>query len=305
MPAIFRPFLEKLGGETNAASYVGTTGDLFYDPTTTTLRVSDGSTPGGVVIGAGGGGISNVVEDTTPQLGGSLDVNGQTIVSTGNGNISIVPDEDGDVIITTSGTGIVSVTGDISVGGDVALDGTLSVNVVEGNGAEGVTRLLLQGTQNGNAYVSIPTDDASTTDNLVIGNEVRGVEFVGAVVLDSTVNDPNLLGGSNVTPTGIPLTQGYVILNEGAGGLGYFNLPDGQEGQIIHLVMGSTDSLLASDINVRVTSGRYLFAPGGGGQQAFTGTLDVKPFTEIPTAMVTMLYAGGYWTVTHGTVTEV
>jgi hypothetical protein len=294
----FVAFVDKQGG-TTATNYIGNEGELFYDPATTTLRVSDGATPGGTVVSSGGGGgLSNIVEDTTPQLGGNLDVNGRTIVSTGNGNISIVPDEDGDVIVTTSGNGIVSVTGDTTI------DGTLSVNVVEGNGAEGVTRLLLQGTQNGNAYVSIPTDDASTTDNLVIGNEVRAVEFVGAVVLDGTVNDPNLLGGSSGTPTNIPLTQGYVILNEGTGGLGYFNLPDGQEGQIIHLVMGSTDSLRADEIHVIMASGRYLFNVEGSGQQTFTGALDVQPFTEVPTAMVTMLYAGGYWTVTHGTVTE-
>ena len=34
--------------------------------------------------------ISNVVEDTTPQLGGDLDVNGQDIVSVSNGNINII-----------------------------------------------------------------------------------------------------------------------------------------------------------------------------------------------------------------------
>ena len=31
--------------------------------------------------------LANVVEDTTPQLGGNLDVNGNKIVSTSNGNI--------------------------------------------------------------------------------------------------------------------------------------------------------------------------------------------------------------------------
>ena len=34
----------------------------------------------------GGGGISNVVEDTSPQLGGNLDLNSKTI--NGNGNIN-------------------------------------------------------------------------------------------------------------------------------------------------------------------------------------------------------------------------
>lgn len=46
-----------------------------------------------------GGGISNVVEDTTPQLGGSLDVNGQKIVSVSNGNIDIEPNGTGNVLL--------------------------------------------------------------------------------------------------------------------------------------------------------------------------------------------------------------
>ena len=46
-----------------------------------------------------GSGLSNVVEDTTPQLGGDLDVNGNDIVSTSNGAINITPNGSGDVII--------------------------------------------------------------------------------------------------------------------------------------------------------------------------------------------------------------
>ena len=37
---------------------------------------------------SGGGGISNIVEDTTPQLGGDLDLNGSDITGTGNIDIS-------------------------------------------------------------------------------------------------------------------------------------------------------------------------------------------------------------------------
>ena len=46
-----------------------------------------------------GGGISAVVEDTTPQLGGPLDVNGQAITSASNGDIAINPDGTGDISI--------------------------------------------------------------------------------------------------------------------------------------------------------------------------------------------------------------
>ncbi len=41
-------------------------------------------------IGSGGGGISNVVEDTTPELGGDLNVGGNSIVG-GNGPINLAP----------------------------------------------------------------------------------------------------------------------------------------------------------------------------------------------------------------------
>jgi hypothetical protein len=45
--------------------------------------------------------ISNVADDSTPQLGGSLDVNGEDIVSVSNGNITLTP----------NGTGVVRVDG--------------------------------------------------------------------------------------------------------------------------------------------------------------------------------------------------
>ena len=64
--------------------------------------------------GGGGGAIGNVVEDTTPQLGGNLDVQANEInTSTTNGNIKLNP----------NGTGVVEVKGDGS-----SADGTLQLN---------------------------------------------------------------------------------------------------------------------------------------------------------------------------------
>jgi len=57
---------------------------------------------------AASGGLSEVVQDTTPQLGGNLDVNGQDIVSVSNGDIELAPDGNGSVKIkgnATSGSG--------------------------------------------------------------------------------------------------------------------------------------------------------------------------------------------------------
>ena len=47
------------------------------------------------------GGISHILEDTTPQLGGDLDVNSNSIVSVSNGDINLAP----------NGTGIIKTTG--------------------------------------------------------------------------------------------------------------------------------------------------------------------------------------------------
>jgi len=50
-----------------------------------------------------GSGITEVLEDTTPQLGGNLDVNGQSLVST----------SDGDIVFTPNGTGKVNLDGTV------------------------------------------------------------------------------------------------------------------------------------------------------------------------------------------------
>jgi hypothetical protein len=48
-------------------------------------------------------GIADVVSDTTPQLGGNLDVNGNSIVSTADGDITLAPNGEGLVIIEGEG----------------------------------------------------------------------------------------------------------------------------------------------------------------------------------------------------------
>ena len=65
-------------------------------------------------LAVGGVALSNIVEDTTPQLGGSLDVNGEDIVSTSNGNITLTPNGTGVVRIDGS-NGIDMQSGSISI----------------------------------------------------------------------------------------------------------------------------------------------------------------------------------------------
>lgn len=67
MPTVNRMFLEKLGGS-DPTQFVGRTGEIFFDPTTGVLRVSDGTTPGGIILGAlGSTGYCGSFYDTTIQ----------------------------------------------------------------------------------------------------------------------------------------------------------------------------------------------------------------------------------------------
>jgi hypothetical protein len=50
----YRLFVEKLGG-TDPATFVGDAGEVFLNPSIPTLKLSDGSTPGGIGIGTTGG----------------------------------------------------------------------------------------------------------------------------------------------------------------------------------------------------------------------------------------------------------
>ena len=63
----------------------------------------DGTNPNILTLAIGTG-ISDVVDDTTPQLGGDLDVNGNDIVSVSNGAINLIP----------NGTGVVSIQGSMN-----------------------------------------------------------------------------------------------------------------------------------------------------------------------------------------------
>ena len=68
-------------------------GDLYFNTTANTLNYYNGSTFVPVVAGA----MTSLLVDTSPQLGGNLDVNGQSIVSASNGDITIAPNGSGEI----------------------------------------------------------------------------------------------------------------------------------------------------------------------------------------------------------------
>ena len=106
--------LKLRGGTTSQhGSFTGAEREVTVDTDKETLVVHDGSTAGGFPL------MRNTVEDTTPQLGGNLDVNGNSIVSTSNGNIAITPNGSGKVILD----GLSHPTSDGSAGQFLKTDG--------------------------------------------------------------------------------------------------------------------------------------------------------------------------------------
>ena len=100
--------------------------------------------------------VADLVGDTTPQLGGNLDVNGNDIVSTSNANIDIVPNGTGDVTLQADtvqiGDSNANATLTTNGTGDLILNtnaGTNAGNITLEDGANG----HIQITTNGTGYV--------------------------------------------------------------------------------------------------------------------------------------------------------
>lgn len=84
------------GTDAQRGSVIFDQGELIYTTDTKKVYVGDGSTAGGITVGDFD--ISSVIEDTSPQLGGALDLNGFNI--TGTGNISIT----GNITVPSANT---------------------------------------------------------------------------------------------------------------------------------------------------------------------------------------------------------
>ena len=159
-------------------------GDLFYNSTGNVLKYYNGS----AWVSITSGGITSVAQDTTPQLGGNLDVNGQSIVSASNGNISITPNGSGKVIVD----GLSHPTSDGSAGQFLKTDGggNLSFATITTDLSADTTPQL-----GGNLDVQTNEINTSTTNGNVKLNpngtgliEIKGATNAGTIQLNCENN---------------------------------------------------------------------------------------------------------------------
>jgi hypothetical protein len=120
--------------------------------------------------------VADLIGDTTPQLGGNLDVNGNDIVSTSNANIDIVPNGTGDITLQADtvqiGDNNANTTLTTNGTGDLILNtnaGTNAGNITLEDGANG----HIQVTTNGTGYIKfndlayIPQQALTSSSNAV------------------------------------------------------------------------------------------------------------------------------------------
>ena len=151
---------------------------------------------------SGLGALSNVVEDTTPQLGGSLDVNGQDIVSTSNGNITVTPNGSG--VFRVDGTsGIDMESGSISVKNSGSVS-NIKLYCEVGNAHYTQLQSAAHGSYSGNVTLTLPTStgtlvgsgDSGTVTNTMLAGSIANAKLSNSAVTVTAGN--GLSGGGSV-----------------------------------------------------------------------------------------------------------
>jgi len=170
---------------------------------------------------ATGSEISNIVEDTSPQLGGSLDVNGEDIVSVSNGNITLTP----------NGSGVVRIDG--SNGIDMQ-SGAISI---KNSGAQSYIRFYCESSNahyvqlqapahadfSGNHTVTLP-NLAATLATTALSETLTNKTLTSPTINGATIGSDNLVtasnGDINIAPNGTGkvvirgnTNQGKIVLN--------------------------------------------------------------------------------------------
>jgi hypothetical protein len=134
--------------------------------------------------------IEDIVEDTTPQLGGNLDVGANSITTSTT---------DGDISIEPNGAGIVSIVSDLEVGygtGTAAITsaGAHNLDLVTNSGIDsGVIRIV----DGANGNIEITPNGTGQT----VLNSIEYSEFIHSLGTTSGTVAPNVANGNVQTIT--------------------------------------------------------------------------------------------------------
>jgi len=213
-----------------------------------------------IVSGLAAGELSNILEDTSPQLGGNLDLNGNDIVTTSNATLDLAP----------NGTGTVVVRGNTNSGAIVfnCESNSHGQKVFAQPHSASVTNTLMLPAGADSTLVSLVSADTLTNKTLTAakivdggfladanGNELVVFQTTGSAVnqLEITNNasgsDPILAATGGDTNIGITLTpKGTGVITIAAGNLDYGGTAVTSTGAELNILDGVNTT--AAELNI-------------------------------------------------------
>ena len=165
------------GSQTVTFKYVSGTGTSAAVAAGKTIiayaKADDGTNPNITAVEFGG----DVVDDTSPQLGGNLDVNGNTITSTSNADVSIVPNGTGDVVLSADTVQV----GDSGAAAKIVSNGAGALTVTTGGAAD-----LILNTNEGTNAGTVTLTDGSNGDITIAPDGTGRAKVTNATGTSST-----------------------------------------------------------------------------------------------------------------------
>jgi len=177
-------------------------------------------------LAVSGASIANLAEDSTPQLGGDLDVNGNDIVSVSNGNINLLPNGSGKVILDGNGSsgGVTITDGNIDI-----RTGTGAVSKVkfycESSNAHAQTLQAQPHSASSSAVLTLPvatgtligTGDSGTVTNGMLAGSIADSKL--STISTAGKVDIGALEIDGATDIGADLADAdLIIVDDGGGG---------------------------------------------------------------------------------------
>ena len=248
-------------------------GDLAFNTTDNNLKFYNGSAWTSISPG-----IANVVDDSTPQLGGNLDVQTNSIVTTSNRNVLLAP----------NGTGVVEIRGNTN-------EGTIQLNCEQNS--HGV-KIKAPPHSAGQSYtLTLPS---SITNGYFLKTDGSGnLSFAQAAETKPTVAD--------VSQTIAPATATTINIT----GTNFVSIP------IVQFINGSTGAITSSNtvsftnattlsVNVTLASGNYFVRvenPDGNSARSTNNILTASTAPTFSTAAGSLGTIAGNFSGTVTTVT--
>ena len=215
------------------------------------------------------GAISNVVEDSTPQLGGNLDVNGNDIVTTSNADIELAPNGTGKVVIKGNTN-----QGKIVLNCEANSHGQTIIAAPHSEGANNVLTLPSTG---GDARLVSTASTATLTNKTLTSPKINE-----DVAVTATATEINFIdGGATIGTTAIADGDG-IIHNDG--GTMKVTTAATFKTYFTSGVSSAADDLTAGDaaVNLTTTSGNITIdAQAGDSDIIFKGTDDSSDITAL------------------------